>query len=1160
MTAKMMVRKPPWPKMRSTLAQKLGLFVFAIVSMFFMAIFLGWQGLHAMGDDLFWANTTYQQRVASLADISRHFELAHRQVIDSYQGALEHQGVPPASAQLALQRHTALMKHIESEWDHFQTLPQESAGQRWVQQAQLLHKQCVAGLALVVAHLSSGQVNMNEAMRLHGPLEATCAQAQAALDNLRDYEVNQVGNFYRQAARRSVTHQSSLLILAGLAVLLGVFFSLTLIQRMRYGLRRIQETSRALANGDTSPLSPELVYDELGVVMDNMVQMQRKYLQLIRALRIKEAHSQKLARMYALQSGINHSVLRMKKDPQLVLENACSLAVERGRFRMAWIGQVDEKAKRIIPVASAGVTGDYLNKLEIVLDASAQGQGPSARAVIGQRTEVCNDLQREPSMSPWRVRAEHMGFRASISLPILVGGDSWGVLALYSEELGAFDAENIALCEEVAGDIAFALSFHLQNARRLQAEEGQRQSEAILRQAQSVARLGSWYQDTVSNMFILSDEAKRLFGLPKELCIFSWGALISQVHPADRGVLDNARRYGGRAVAFRVHSTDAELWLEMQQHLIEAEHPMVVGTVQDVTERRLHENKLQRLSQAIDQSVNTVVITDLDSHILYVNEAFERISGYSREEALGKNPRILQSGKTPAEVYKDLHAHLSRGESWRGEFINRRKDGSEYLEVAQISPVRQPDGEITHFMAVKEDVTEQRQAQNKIKWLADYDPLTNLPNRRWFIGQLEHKLDVVKAASSQLALLFIDLNRFKEINDTQGHVVGDSVLKIVAKQLAAVLEPGQLLARLGGDEFVIMVEAFACPGVDSLARKLLASFKKRIEISEIMSFHLDASIGISMYPDDADDAHELLRHADIAMYRAKGGGEGYRFYQPEMGASIARRTEIAERLSRALEYEILEIYFQPQVCLQTRNLIGMEVLLRWKDVEWGWVSPAEFIPIAEERGMIVDIGAWVFKKACLQLHDWQEAGYAFSGRVAINVSAQEMSHEDFPKQVQAILAETGVSAQFFELEITESGVMMYPERSADIASKLVEVGFALAIDDFGTGYSSLAYLKRFSVSTLKVDQSFIRNLLSDHIDHSIVATTIAMAKSMGMVPLAEGVENEAQANMLRELGCDRAQGFLYDRALPAAEFAHRWLTPSQEKSPITMQEAISRVG
>ena len=1128
-----------------SLARQLGLAILSMISMFTLAIGLGWQGLHAIDDDLAQANFMYQQRVISLATIAQDFERGRRQVIDSYQAALDHRELSKSSHRLAWQQHAAWMQHLEDEWKYFQALPQDESGRRWVQRAQIVHKQCVDRLATAAAHAAEGQVTMAEAMNLHGPLEITCEQARAALDDLRDYEINQVDSFYAQAKHRSWTHQKSLMILAAFAVLLSILFSLTLIQRMRYGLKRIQEISETLAKGEVAQVSPDRVHDELGIVINHMAQMQTKYLQLIRALKIKQAHTKRLARMYCWQSGINHGVLRMDKDSQAVLENACTLAVEKGGFHMAWIGQVDEKVEHVIPVASAGATGNYLKHIDIMLDASAQGQGPSARAVISQRTEVCNDLLREPTMSPWRERAERMGYRASINLPLLVEGEIWGVMVLYSDEHGVFDNDNVALCEEIAGDVAFALSFHQQQLRRQEAELRLRQSEAILNQAQAVAKLGSWYQESTSGRLILSNEAKRLFGLPEESSMFNWGTLISQVHPADRGVLDNARngRESSKVVAFRVLKGTDEIWLEMQQLHVGTDDLMMMGTVQDVTERRVHENKLLRLSQAIDQSVNTVVITDLDSHILYVNEAFVRTTGYTREEVLGKNPRIMQSGKTPDEVYKDLHHHLARGNYWRGEFINRRKDGSEYVEVAQISPVRQQDGQITHYMAVKEDVTEQRQAQDKIKHLANYDTLTDLPNRRWFLELLEHKLAEIRATSGQLALLFIDLNRFKEINDTQGHVIGDHILMAIAARLSAIAKPSeQWVARLGGDEFVIMVEALSLSELDSLAQNILASFRQRIEISESMSFQVDASLGISIYPEDAGDVHDLLRHADIAMYRAKGEGTGYCFYQPEMGERIIRHMEIAQRLARVLKEGGLEIYYQPQVCLQTNRLIGMEVLLRWKDLAWGWVSPSEFIPIAEEHGMIADIGTWVLKRAAQQVHDWLAAGYFLAGRVAINVSAQELSQESFPEQVQAIFNNSGVSAQFIELEITESGVMQYPERSAAIASQLVEAGYALAIDDFGTGYSSLTYLKRFSASTLKVDQSFIRHLLTDHNDHSIVATTIAMAKSMGMKALAEGVETEEQANMLRQLGCDHAQGYLFDPALPAEEFARRWLS------------------
>lgn len=451
------------------------------------------------------------------------------------------------------------------------------------------------------------------------------------------------------------------------------------------------------------------------------------------------------------------------------------------------------------------------------------------------------------------------------------------------------------------------------------------------------------------------------------------------------------------------------------------------------------------------------------------------------------------------------------------------------------------EGNLVSVIGTVQDITERKTAEGRIEQFAFFDPLTRLPNRALFRDRLERALASAKRHDHNVALLFIDLDRFKEVNDTQGHGCGDLVLAEVAHRFRTTLRHDETLARLGGDEFVIIASETGRSGATLIAERLNRSLAKPIEIKG-GRFELGASIGIALYPHDGEDAQFLLKHADIAMYRAKQSGGGYCFYDAEMGAVLARRLEVARRFGQALQDGVLQLHYQPQVDLLSGRLIGAEALLRWQDPEWGWVSPAEFIPIAEERGMMVAVGEWVLKKACRQIRFWEQAGLRLPARVAINVSAQQIEREDFAHRAQSIAREAGVDNGRIELEITESSVMLDPASAMKVTRTLVDAGFHFAIDDFGTGHSSLSYLKRFPASTLKVDMSFVRHMLSDRNDHSIVATIIAMAKSLGLATLAEGVETAEQAECLQALGCDKAQGYLYGRPMPPVAFANTWLT------------------
>jgi diguanylate cyclase (GGDEF)-like protein/PAS domain S-box-containing protein len=452
------------------------------------------------------------------------------------------------------------------------------------------------------------------------------------------------------------------------------------------------------------------------------------------------------------------------------------------------------------------------------------------------------------------------------------------------------------------------------------------------------------------------------------------------------------------------------------------------------------------------------------------------------------------------------------------------------------------DGCSLKAIGTVQDITERKAADTKIEHLAFYDPLTGLPNRALFMDRLKHELSAAERRGQRLSLLFLDLDRFKEINDTLGHDAGDLMLTEVANRYSQAMRGDETLARLSGDEFVI-IAADSGEAATHIAERIGRALAEPITING-HSFMITTSIGIAIFPEDGRTSEELLKHADIAMYLAKGSGSGHRFYRAEMGQDLARKLAIAQRLESALAAGRLRLNYQPQVCLKDGKLVGAEALARWQDDEWGVVSPSVFIPVAEERGLIASLGEWALYETCCQVRRWQEGGRPISGKVAVNVAAKQFEDDDFIDRVLRIARDAAVAPSAIELELTESGMMRDPERAVEITHALASAGFALSIDDFGTGYSSLAYLKRFPVNKLKIDISFVRDMLNDHNDYSIVSTIIAMGKSMGLETLAEGVENAKQAEVLLSLGCQLAQGYYFGHPEATDAFEKRWLSNS----------------
>ena len=582
--------------------------------------------------------------------------------------------------------------------------------------------------------------------------------------------------------------------------------------------------------------------------------------------------------------------------------------------------------------------------------------------------------------------------------------------------------------------------------------------------------------------------------------------------------------------------------------LAEGERRLLV-MAEDVTEeQRLREearrNAARYRDQAslLDKARDAIIVRGIDGRVQFWNKGAQRLYGWTSEEVLGQRIDHWLYRDGPAASAAVVRITLERGE-WSGEVAQRRKDGALLTVDGYWTLVRDEDEQPKSFLVINTDITQRKASDEKIRNLALFDTLTGLANRSLLTDRLAGALERAGQAGDALSILFLDLNRFKEINDTQGHGVGDQVLVKVARRFQAALREEEVLARLAGDEFVVVAERADAAVAARIAQRLLDAMADPVA-THGQTFQVGLSIGIATFPRDGAGMDDLLKRADIAMYRAKAAGGGFLFYQPAMSVGLLERIELAKDLARALDAGALELHFQPQVDLASGQAIGAEALVRWRDPQRGWVSPGVFIPIAESRGMICALGKWVLGEACRQMRAWADAGLRFPGRLWINLAARQLEEPDLVGSIRDITGAAGVAPHCLALELTESGLMADVEGSIRTMATLREDGFAIAIDDFGTGYSSLAYLKRLPADKLKIDMSFVRDMLTDRHDHTIVTTIIGMARNLGLEVIAEGVEESAQAQALRALGCGEAQGYYFGRPEAAQSFADKWLLPA----------------
>ncbi len=555
----------------------------------------------------------------------------------------------------------------------------------------------------------------------------------------------------------------------------------------------------------------------------------------------------------------------------------------------------------------------------------------------------------------------------------------------------------------------------------------------------------------------------------------------------------------------------------------------------DITERKKAEESYRLTAKIFEGSNDAIVITDTKGNILNVNRAFTAITGYEKSKVVGQNPRLMKSDRHDNSYYRRIWKTLLKTGSWNGEVWDKRQDGSDYPKWLSISCVKNEFNEPSHFVGIFTDITERKEAEDKLRQLAHFDPLTHLPNRSLFIDRLKEAVELTIRLNKRIAVMFLDLDRFKIVNDTLGHQAGDHLLIEVAHRLEACIRSTDTVARLAGDEFTIILSNLDNPQEAALvAKKILAAFNPPINLDGREVF-ISASIGISIFPEDGKNVGQLLKNADAAMYHAKESGRNnYQFFSHLINQKVLDELEMQTNLRNALKCNEFLLHYQPQISLESGKIIGLEVLVRWKHPKLGFIPPGKFIPYAEKTDLIISIGEWVLRTACERSVFWQQQGLA-PLRISVNLSGMQLKQTDQVATVAAILADTGLDPNLLELELTESVVMENAEVTINTLRELKAMGIRLSIDDFGTGYSSLSYLKRFPIDTLKIDRSFVKDITTDFDDEAIASTIIAMAHNLRLKVIAEGVETKEQLTILQKKNCDEVQGYYFSKPLPEKE-------------------------
>jgi diguanylate cyclase (GGDEF)-like protein/PAS domain S-box-containing protein len=851
----------------------------------------------------------------------------------------------------------------------------------------------------------------------------------------------------------------------------------------------------------------------------------------------------RLRRMYAAISATNEAIMHTQ-SLEALYQQVCDAAVLGGKFIAAAVLTPDPETAWAKIAAVSGTKAELLRVDRVSFDAARpEGKGLVGTAFRTRKPCVSNDYLNDERTRLWRENAAEVAASAA-AVPLFRGGRTVGILLFFSGEKRAFDDDTVALLVRMAQNISFALDNFEHETERKRIEQALRESEEKYRAIiESMAE--PYYQvDLKGDLVLINTAFCNLLGYSESelLGMNNRDYQSPKVAASVFKTFNDVYRTGKPTMGYdwaMVRKDGSKVLVEGSVHLIKDAHGKPSGfrgMLRDVTARRQSEQALRESEERFRS------LTELSSDWYWEQDSeFRFIRFEGREKAGFEN----YFGKTAAEIGFDVvegGSEAYRGpqeahKPYRDIVISYVFQGEHRYFSVSGEPMFNGDGRFRGYRGVARDITARKRAEQRIQYLATHDELTGIPNRVKFSRTLNLAIESARHQDGKFAVLFIDLDRFKTINDSLGHALGDTLLKETAARLGQVLGSNDAIARLGGDEFVVLVEgAGEIEQVKAVAREILSAVTKPVDLMG-HECRVTASIGISMYPADGRDEQALMKNADIAMYRAKDEGKNnYRFYSRDIMGRAIERLMLETSLRRALERNEFFLYYQPKQNLATGQITGVEALLRWNHPELGKLSPSQFIPLAEDAGLIVPIGKWVLETACAQSMAWQRDGLLPIG-MAVNLSARQFADENLLKNVAAALRETGLAPELLELEITESMVMQNAEQAIKLLTAIKKMGVRLAIDDFGTGYSSMALLKRFPIDVLKIDRSFICEIPKNAEDNAIAEAIINMGKALSLIVVAEGIETSEQETFLRNHGCDEIQGYYFSRPLAHDEFA-----------------------
>ena len=689
----------------------------------------------------------------------------------------------------------------------------------------------------------------------------------------------------------------------------------------------------------------------------------------------------------------------------------------------------------------------------------------------------------------------------------------------------------------------FVYVYGLDITEKKKTEEALKKSEKSLVNAQAIAHVGSWEWNNISGEVIWSDEAYRIFGYaPHEISV-NFDIFMKSVHPDDRETvrktLDKAVKEGEPyKFIHRIVRPDGEEVVVLEQgrafYNSPGEPQGITGTIQYLARQKESEGQLNLADKIFQKALEGVMIVDANVKIISVNPSFTRITGYTKQEVVGENPRILRSDRHTKEFYEQMWNDILSTGSWSGEIWNRRKSGEAYLEFSSISVIKDEFGRVEKYISVFHDLSEVRKSQEELKYRTNYDALTGLPNRTLFIDRLSQLITYAKDNKTEFALVNVGIDNFRKINESMGHAAGDSLLQEVGERIFRKLRSVDTISRFGGDEFAIILEDVRNLGhAANVAQKIIEAFEKPFLLGA-EEVYMTASLGVSLYPNDGETAEVLVQNSDTAMSRAKSEGKNrYQFFAPEMNEMAVHKMTLEKDIRIAIAEDQLVVHYQPKVETKSGKITGVEALIRWNHPTVGMMYPNSFIQVAEDTGLIVKIGMNILKESCRRNKLWLDAGLG-PVSMAVNLSARQFMGPDIAKIIGNVLSETGLPPEYLELEITESMVMQNVDSVISILTKLKKMGVRISIDDFGTGYSSFAYLKKFPIDTLKIDKVFVDDIVRNEGEAKIIKAMISMAHSLKLDVVAEGVETKEQYELLREAGCDMIQGYYFSRPVSAS--------------------------